>query len=499
MAEESLSRARTPDTVPTVRELAIVLFRRRKVFGWVAITVFAASVLYAAFGTSYEASMKILVRRGRAETPVSAGENAPLDLTRIAVTDEELNSEVELLQDREVLRKVVAETGAGGRDWFHFIRLGEGPAARIERATRRLAKKVNVEPVKKTNLIAIRYKASDPESAEKVLQSLAKAYIEKHTSVHRPAGDSHFFERQMNEASAELEHSQQQLLRFSESHGSVSAALQRDLALQKLSEIDASQRQTGIEVAETQTRIGALQSLLAKLPERATTQVRNADNPELQKTLKASMLELELKRTQLLTKFEPTHRLVQEIDRQIEQAKEAIQGESVHPLRDETSDQNTHFEWAKSELEKASVQASALQARQTAARQQTVAYQNVAERLGADAITQEHLLGNEKAALENYLLYVKKQEEARLNDALDEQGIVNVAVAEWPVVPALPVLSVPMVLALGFLAAGAAGTTAAFVADYIDPAFRDAEDVRAYLNAPVLASLPRSGRGRLLA
>ena len=225
MAEESLSRARTPDTVPTVRELAIVLFRRRKVFGWVAITVFAASVLYAAFGTSYEASMKILVRRGRAETPVSAGENAPLDLTRIAVTDEELNSEVELLQDREVLRKVVAETGAGGRDWFHFIRLGEGPAARIERATRRLAKKVNVEPVKKTNLIAIRYKASDPESAEKVLQSLAKAYIEKHTSVHRPAGDSHFFERQMNEASAELEHSQQQLLRFSESHGSVSAAL----------------------------------------------------------------------------------------------------------------------------------------------------------------------------------------------------------------------------------------------------------------------------------
>src|SRR5690349_20113806 len=137
MPEESLTRAQTADTIPTVRESAIVLFRRRRVFWWVAIAVLVVFGLYAIFGTSYEASMKILVRRGRAEAPVSAGANAPLDLTRIAVTDEELNSEVELLRDRDVLRKVAEETGAGGRDWFHFVRLGEGPAARIERATRR--------------------------------------------------------------------------------------------------------------------------------------------------------------------------------------------------------------------------------------------------------------------------------------------------------------------------------------------------------------------------
>lgn len=499
MPNESLSRTRTTDTVPTARELAIVLFRRRKVFAWVAISVLCASLLYAAFATSYEAHMKILVRRGRAEAPVSAGLNAPLDLTRIAVTEEELNSEVELLRDREVLRKVVEETGASARDWFQLIRIGESPAARVERATRRLATKIVVEPVKKSDLIAIRFRAGDPESAQKVLQSLARAYVEKHASVHRPAGESRFFEQQMNEARAELEDSQQQLLRFTARSGSVSAALQRDLALQKLSEIDAGERQTGIDLVESESRIAALKDLLLTLPERNTTQVRSADNPELQKTLKASLLELELKRTQLLTKFEPTHRLVQEVDRQIAQANEAVERESSHPLRDETSDRNTHFEWATSELEKATVQALALQSRQLAAKRQTVAYRGVAEKLGSDAITQEHLLSNEKAALENYQLYVKKQKEARLNDALDEQGIVNVAVAEWPVVPALPVVSVAMVLALGFLGAGAAGAAAAFVADYIDPAFRDVADVEAYLNTPVLASFPRSARERLSA
>ena len=106
-------------------------------------------------------------------------------------------------------------------------------------------------------------------------------------------------------------------------------------------------------------------------------------------------------------------------------------------------------------------------------------------------------MNSERAAQENYLLYVKKKEEARMNDALDERGIVNVAIVEQPTAPALPVLSAWTVLALGLLGAGIGGAGAAFVADHLDPAFRDPEDVRAYLNVPVLASLPR-GRYRKL-
>jgi uncharacterized protein involved in exopolysaccharide biosynthesis len=109
------------------------------------------------------------------------------------------------------------------------------------------------------------------------------------------------------------------------------------------------------------------------------------------------------------------------------------------------------------------------------------------------------LLSTEKVAEENYLLYVKKQEEARMDDALDERGIVNVAIAEHPTVPALPLSSLWTVLAMGMAVAGVAGTGAAFAADYLDPAFRTPEDVLAYLNSPVLASLPRRVRGNLSA
>jgi uncharacterized protein involved in exopolysaccharide biosynthesis len=459
----------------------------------------AAAIFHAATGTSYQAKMKFLVRHGRADAPVTAGENAPLDLTRMGITEEELNSEVELLRDDEVLRGVVRETGVGGRDWFHFLRLGEGHAQVVERAARRLATRINVEPVKKTNLIAISYAAGDPQVAARVLQSLSNGYLEKHKTVHRLDGEFGFFEQQTATSRQKLEDSKRRLLRFTATQGIVAAGLQRDLALQRLSEMDASARQAHVEVAETQQRIAELESVLAKLPERTTTQVRSADNPELLKSLKATLLDLELKKTQLLTKFEPNHRLVHEVEQQIAQTETAIIAESATPVREETTDKNPHYEWAKAELQRAQVQSKALRARAAAAETQATAYRAMAEKLGADAVTQDDLASTEKAAQENYLLYLRKQEEARMNGALDERGIVNVAIAERPIAPALPVRSAWTVLAIGLVAAAVAGTGSAFAADYLDPAFRNPDDVIAYLNAPVLASLPKDLRGSLSA
>jgi len=474
----------------------MVLFRQRRAFLWAWGIVVLATILYLVAGDRYQAHMKLLVRTGREDAPASAQENAPLDLTRLAITEEELNSEVELLRDNGVLRKVVEENGLTGRDWLHFLRLHEGRAERVERAARRLARKLQIEPVKKTNLISIGYAAGNPNLAAEVLRSLANAYVQKHTVVHRPNGEVDFFGDQTEESRRRLEEAQRKLLGFAAGHSVVQASLERDLALQKLSEIDLSYRRTRIDMAEVEQRIVELEKRLAVLPERTTTQIRTADNPELLRALKSSLLDLQLKRTDLLTKFEPNHPLVQEVERQISQAQSAITAESASPVRDETTDKNPHYEWAASELEHAQVEWKALAARVSATGSQEAAYRNLAQQLGQDAINQDDLLSREKTAEDNYLLYVRKEEEARLADALDERGIVNVAIAEEPVAPALPLWSTWTVLVVGMAGAGAAGAGAAFVADHLDPAFRTPEDVLVYLDAPVLASLP-SGLRRI--
>jgi uncharacterized protein involved in exopolysaccharide biosynthesis len=85
-------------------------------------------------------------------------------------------------------------------------------------------------------------------------------------------------------------------------------------------------------------------------------------------------------------------------------------------------------------------------------------------------------------------LYVHKREEARISDALDQRGILNVAMAEQPVVPALPSRSSLSVAFLTLLLAGTLSFFTAFVVDLMDPSFRRPDELASYLGIPVLAT-----------
>jgi uncharacterized protein involved in exopolysaccharide biosynthesis len=169
-----------------------------------------------------------------------------------------------------------------------------------------------------------------------------------------------------------------------------------------------------------------------------TTVVRNSDNPQLLQQLKSTLLTLELKRTELLTKYEPTYRLVQEVDQQIAEAKSAINAEESKPIRDETSDQNPDYQWVQAELTKDQADLSGMKARATAAAAVAARYREEAQHLDQNMVVQQNLMQDAKTQQENYLLYERKREEARISNALDRGGILNVALAEQPVVPAFP-------------------------------------------------------------
>ncbi len=496
---EGLTRRTEESESPTVRELAIVLFRQRRLFVTVAGLIVILAVVYAFAGAKYRSHFTVLVRRGRADPPVTAQPNAPPDFSRVEVTEEELNSEVELLKDDDVLRRVAQINDLAALDWLRWLRPHEEEAARVQRAAEKLAHQLQVEAVKKTNLISVTYDAADPQLAARVLQSLSGAYLEKHMEVHRPGGQLRFFDQQTTESGRQLEEAEGKLLDFMKDHDVVQAAQQRDMVLQRLDETEANYRQTQIDMAETDHQIQELKAQLAKFPPRSTTLVRAADNADLLRSLKATLLDLQLKKTQLLTKFEPSHRLVQEIEQQIQLTQAAIATEMSAPVRDETSDKDSNYEWVQSQLQKAAVDMQGLQARQAKISAHLLQYRAMAKQLGVNAIVQDDLTSREKAAEDNYLLYVKKREEARMGDALDEGGIVNVAIAEAPVVPALPVWPPAGVIFVGFVGALAIGTGTAFTVDHLDPALRTPEEALECLEIPVLASIPEQMDRRLSA
>src|SRR5207253_2472728 len=155
--------------------------------------------------------------------------------------------------------------------------------------------------------------------------------------------------------------------------------------------------QTQAAIVESEKRIHALGGQLAKTSPRLTTLVRTSDNPLLLQQLKSTLLTLELRRTELLSKFEPDYRPVQEIEKEL----------------------------AKAKAERVSLQGRAAETAQVVR-----TYREKAMALGQKAVGQQELMRDAKAAEGNYLLYLNKREEARISDELDRKRIVNVAIAE---------------------------------------------------------------------
>ena len=91
------------------------------------------------------------------------------------------------------------------------------------------------------------------------------------------------------------------------------------------------------------------------------------------------------------------------------------------------------------------------------------------------------------------MLYVQKQEQARISDELDKNRILNVAIAEAPSVPGLPVFSPLLLLLAGAVVALMISTAAGFFADYLDPSFRTPDEVMQFLGLPLLACFPKNG------
>lgn len=492
MAEEIRIVPRSPrEGSPTTRDLLAVLFRQPRLVLISFLLTFLGVLTYGIVSPTYESEMKVLLRRGRVD-PVVGPIGSQAEFQRQEVTEEEVNSEVELLQDNEILQTVIQNAGliSEGHSWFGSVS-GDTPERQLARAVRRVRKHLNVEAVRRAALITVTYGSSDAARGQKVLHALEDAYLARHHHVHRPSGEFNFFDQQVTQSRHALETAEFQLMAFSRDQGIVSAAQERDMALQRLNEADADDRQTQVAIAENTERTRALQEKLDSLPERALTQIRNSDNPQLLEKMKSRLLELELKRTELLTQFEPSYRLVQEVEQEIEQTKATIANEEQAPVRDQASDLEPNHEWAKSELIKAQVQAIALAAHARGESSLLAHYRDTAHQLGDRATQQELLQQQLKEAEDKYLLYINKREEARIGDALDQGGILNVTIAEQPAVPALARISILGFGLIGLACGSAFSVGLAFVTEYLNPGFRTPDDVGAYLQSPVLASLPR--------
>jgi uncharacterized protein involved in exopolysaccharide biosynthesis len=487
LTENSRTNLSPTPRAPTPRDLAATLFRRPRLVAAAFGCVLVATILFVAFSARYESHFKVLLRRGRFDPLISSEPPSTMDFTRPDISEQELNSEVELLRDEDLLKQVVKMAQLVPADTTEL----ERPVS-IEHAVRKLARRLEVEALKKSNLIQVRYRDTSPERAARVLAALSTLYVQRHTNLQRPPGKILFFDQQTAAYKKRLHQSEADLVDFTRARGVVSAALERDIALQRLGEADAGYRQIDQDRVETEHRIASLREQIKAFPSRSVTLKRWADNPQALEKMKTHLLELQFKRSELLSRYEPSYRLVQEVDQQIAETRASIAAEALTPVRDETTDKDPNYEWARMELEKAQVHWDGLRARQSTASGQVASLRTFAQKLQSESLDQQDLMRTAKAEEDNYLLFLHKREEARIGDALDERRILNVAIVESPAAPALPEHSVFLYLLLAFGLALAFSIGLAFTTEYLDPTIRTPDEAYGLLEVPVLAWLPAS-------
>ncbi len=495
----------------TLRDLLAVVFRRSRLIAVTFLVILGGTAATALLEPdSYEAEMKFIVKRDRVEPVISNRETAGVK-TVTQVTEQELQSEVELLESYDLLEKVVIAAGlkapAQSPSWASLLTPQGAQAAALDMpvpapdsryvgpalssAVRVLEKYLTVKTLPNTNMIVARYESRDPREAVRVLEQLAELYMQKHLAVHRLPGTFNFFQRESERSQGELDQAQSELIAFRNKEGMAAPDIEKQITLQRLGESEAALRKTQADIRDTQERMGVLESQLQQSSDRQVTEMRTSQSPHVAR-LKAALSELEIKRVELTEKYTPSYRLVQQLDKQMEQVRSELAVEQSKPDVVETTNRDPNHEWLRSELTKAKAELAGLTGRATETSRAVENYRAEARAMSEVEIREQNLMRAAKVAEENYVLYRQRQEEARISDLLDNQRIVNVAVAESVTLPSTPSSpSSSSVMVLGFLMASLVSVGLAFVWDRFDSTVRVPSEVERELGLPVLASISK--------
>lgn len=479
----------------TMRDLIAPLFRRKRAMigTFIAFAILASLAAYW-LSHSYKVRVEFLVNRERIDPSVTAQTTSGGPTTQLPLTEEEINSEAEILLSPDLLKQVVLANNLQEREHKSIVAWIVNPQNEewyVSRAVDHLAKGLNIEVVKKTNMIGVTYKSTDPKVAYGVMDKLSTLYMQKQLAVHRPSGSFEFFAKETDRYKEALAKSEAALAEFGSTEGAVVPDVQRTNLAQLSMNTLASLHNAQQAIAADEQRIATDEKQMQATPARSTTQQVSNSADILLQQLQTNLLAAQVKRTQLVMKYDPNYPLVKEADKEIAQTEAAIADANKVQYVNETTDRDPTFEFLREDVARTKTDLASQRATETALKQSLEKVQTEMVNLDKKALKQQDLLREAKADESNYLLYLAKREQERTSDALDQKRIGNVSVAVPAVFPILPAYSPFLVMAVGLFVAVFMSVGLAFALDYFDSSFRTPAEVLETLRIPVLGAVPK--------
>ena len=422
---------RTPEIPADSENLSLhglieALFRHKGVFTRVFTTVIGLTILVTTvMPRAFESRMKILVENARKNVSITP-EKTERVITNDAVTEEEINSEVELIDSNDLMEAVSQKLDGAPSD-----------PARLEAAVASLQKRLKINPVRKSNVIEVEYLDRSPQRATRVLQLLSAEYLNKHLQLQRPIGAFEFFRDEADRYRQQLEQAEQELADFEKSKNFVGLAEEKDALMKQINQADDDIRTSNAVVQEINQRLKTNASLAHNIAPRIATQTRVMPNQMAAQTLTTLLVDLKNRRTSMLTKFRPEDRLIKDLDEQIAFTSQSLENVSKGSATETTSDVNTVWQELNAERAKDEIARNGQSARRAALQREMQASQVELADLQTLTVQYDALSRRVQELDTNYKTFAQKRDEAQIADAMDRQKLLNVAIAEPPTLSTL--------------------------------------------------------------
>jgi uncharacterized protein involved in exopolysaccharide biosynthesis len=488
-----------PAPTPTNDALAFVLravWRRKLLIAaFAALAIAAAGVATKLSTPSYRSQAKLYVRLGR--------ENATLEPTATlghepvvalpASRDAEVNAAQSLLSGQPLLEKVVERLGVG-------VLKGElpepgapppesTPKQRYEVA-REMGKRLNVEVVKRSNVLQVSYEGASPDAARAVVAELVDQYLEMHVRLNRGQGAYQFLVEQVERSRKGVEATEGRLAELKERTGVFVPEAQRLLMLTRIGKLEDDLMQAEAAGAAASAEVKVLQARLDRIsPTQVTGKTGMPD--QAADTLRTRLAELRVKHKGLAGRYSENHPDVRQVSREIREA-EALLDAGQKDRKQVTEGPNRVHEEAVLALARQLPLFDGHKARAELLHRQVAGQRKALADLDRGGVEFARLQRDLDRETAQHRKYAESLEQAQLDRQMQASRLSSVSVAEpatWEPLPVRPSLLRNLALGLAFGLCG--GLALALWRESADRGVRTPEQAAELLGMPALAALPR--------
>ena len=359
-----------------------------------------------------------------------------------------------------------------------------------DKAILQVSKSLEIEALKNSNIISISYKAKNRKLAQLTIEKLIAVYLDKHINVHRTAGSYEFFTEQTDHLRNTLFQAEDNLRELKNKAGIASLEEQRHVLLKRMGDLQQEVEGTEAALVASKAKVETMEKTLKSLPETLVVQETSGHPNQGADLMRDRLYGLQIKEQDLLSKFTDESKSVQEIRRQISEAK-ALLAQEERTRTQVTKGLNEAYKQTQLALLTERATVSSLQSKLKELQSQLIGARSELKAINNNE-TQLGQVQREMAIQEvSYRKYNEKLEEARIDHALETGKISNISVVQPATYPAKPIWPIKsFILGLGFLLGIMGGIGVAFFFEFIDHSFKKPEDVERKLELPTLAAIP---------